>query len=59
MQYDKFSFVLSQNYFGYWDLMWFYTSFRILCSSSVKNVIQILVGITVLTMLILLLLNQM
>ena len=28
-----------------WDLLWFHISFRITCSSSVKNVMDILLGI--------------
>ena len=28
-----------------WNLSWFYTNFRIICSISVKNAIGILIGI--------------
>ena len=44
-QYDASSFILSQGCFGYLDLLWFHTNFRILCSSSVKNAMGILIGI--------------
>jgi len=44
---DTSSFVLlSQDDFGYpWGLLCFCTNFKIICSSSVKNAIGILVGI--------------
>ena len=41
---SSFGFVF-QHCFGYLGLFWFHTSFRIVCSSSVKNIGVILVGI--------------
>ena len=29
-----------------WDLLWFHTNFKIICPSSVKNAVGILIGIT-------------
>ena len=39
------SFVLfSQDYFGNFGSLWFHTNLRVICSSSVKNVMSILIG---------------
>ena len=37
--------LLSQDYFGYFESLWFHTNFSIVCSISVKNG-GILIGIT-------------
>lgn len=42
---DTASFVLSQACFAVCALFWFHTNFRIICPSSVKNTISILIGI--------------
>ena len=30
---------------AFWGILWFYTNFKIICSSSMKNAIGILIGI--------------
>ena len=43
---DSFSFALSQNCFDYSSFFVVLYKFRIICSSSVKNAVNILIGIT-------------
>ena len=47
MKKDASSFALpSQDDFGYSRCLWFHTNFRIICSISVKNDLDILISIT-------------
>ena len=43
---DTSSFSISQDYFNYLGSLGFCTNFRIICSSSVKDAISILIGIS-------------
>ena len=42
---DTSSFVLAKSPLALWDLLWFHKNFRIICSISVKNAVDILIGI--------------